>query len=115
VFNNSQEYCGQIQLIAAWSVPAKVYQDLELPSHLDLYLSSEGHWAPALEIAEHYLSNTKPPIEFLVKGSTLSFFADLQWVPNAQGNYRVYRRLDGGFDVEEIKDLPIGAVDFDYF
>jgi hypothetical protein len=121
VFNQNQEFCGQIHKIAAHSVPQRVYRDLELPSHLDLYLSSEGHWAATLEHAEHYLSATKPPIEFLVKGSCLNLFAALQWVPNAQSNYRVYRRLDDGFNVEEVgevkevEDLPIGEVDFEYF
>jgi hypothetical protein len=115
-FNDQQEYCGQIYRIAAWSVPARVYRELKISSnHLDLYLSSEGHWAATLEHAEHYLSSTKPPIEFLIKGSCLNLFAALQWVPNAQSNYRVYRRLDDGFDVEEVEELPIGAVDFEYF
>jgi hypothetical protein len=113
--NDRQEYCGQIHRIAAWSVPARVYRELKISNHLDLYLSSEGHWAATLEHAEHYLSSTKPPIEFLIKGSCLNLFAALQWVPNAQSNYRVYRRLDGGWDVEEVEEEPIGAVDFEYF
>jgi hypothetical protein len=58
---------------------------------------------------------SKAPLEFLVKGSCLNLFAALQWVPNAQSNYRVYRRLDDGFDVEEFEEEPIGAVDFEYF
>jgi hypothetical protein len=121
VFNQNQEFCGRIHKIAAHSVPSMVYKDLQLPSHLNLYLSTEGHWAPTFESAEHYLSATKPPIEFLVKGSCLNLFAALQWVPNAQSNYRVYRRLDDGWDVEEVgevkevEELPMEAVDFEYF
>ncbi len=112
---NGREYCGQIHRIAAWQVPERVYKDLGLPNHLPLYLTSEGHWAAELEHAEHYLSNTKPPIEFLVKGATLSLFVALQWVPNAQSNYRVYRRLHDGWEVEEVEEESTEPVDFEYF
>jgi hypothetical protein len=65
-FNDRQEYCGQIYLIKAWAVPEKVHESLELPSHIDLYITPKGHWASTLEHAEHYISNTEAPTEFLV-------------------------------------------------
>jgi hypothetical protein len=106
VFDQNQEYCGQIHRIAAWQVPQSVYQQLGLPDNLDLYITSEGHWAPTIEIAEHVLVNTPRARSFKVKGATLSFFVPAQWAedngnPSTHDDYRVFRTAAGGWDAEE--------------
>jgi hypothetical protein len=118
-FNNRQEYCGQIWLTCSWAVPEKVYESLRLPNHLDLYLTSEGHWAPTLEHAEHYLTRTEPPQEFLVKGASLGLFVPGEWAeengtPDAHTDYRVYRRSPEGWDAEEVEE-PRVLVGAEYF
>jgi hypothetical protein len=122
VFNHNQELCGRIYFIDRSAVPLEVYRELELPNHLDLYITSEGHWASTLKTAELYLLCTKPPLDFLVRGSCLSLFAALEWSPNAHNNYRIYRRWDGtGFDVEEVEEIKaieeesLETADFAYF
>jgi hypothetical protein len=118
-FDNNQEYCGHIHLIRAWAVPAGIHEQLGLPSHIDLYLTSKGQWAPALEIAEHLLC-TQSPLEFKVKGASLGLFVPGEWAedngsPNTYSDYRVYQRSPGFWEAEEIEDLPMEAVDFEYF
>ena len=100
-FDSNNEYCGNINRIAAWQVPEAAYKPLNLPNHLDLYLTSEGHWAPTLEIAEHLLASTPSPQSFTVKGSTISLFVPPQWAeengnPNRDEDYRVFRTAAGG-------------------
>jgi hypothetical protein len=107
VFNQNNEYCGHIHRIAAWQVPQSVYQQLGLPDNLDLYITSEGHWAPTLENAEHRLVNTPAAQSLIVKGATLSFFVPPQWAedngnPSAYDDYRVFRTAAGGWDAEGI-------------
>ncbi len=119
-FNDRQEYCGQIYRISAWAVPEKVHESLGLPSHIDLYLTTGGHWAPTFEIAEHYLSHTEPPTEFLVKGASLSLFVPGDWAddngsPNIYADYRVYQRSPGFWDAEEIEEAPLVLVGAEYF
>jgi hypothetical protein len=77
-FNDRQEYCGQIYLIAAWAVPEGIHEQLGLRNHIDLFLTSVGQWAPALEIAEHLLC-TQSPLEFRVKGASLGLFLPGEW------------------------------------
>ena len=110
-FDHNGNYCGEIHRIAAWAVPAGIHNQLGLPSyadHVDLYLTSEGHWAPTLEIAEHLLASTPSPQSFTVKGSTLSIFVLPQWTedngnPNRDEDYRVFRTAAGGcWDAESL-------------
>jgi hypothetical protein len=101
-----QEYCGEIRIIRAWQVPARVHKSLGLPDRTDLYLTSEGHWAPTREIAEHLVANTPPAQLLIVKGATLSFFVPPQWAedngnPSTYDDYRVFRTAAGGWDAEE--------------
>ena len=56
-FDRNGEYCGQIYKVAAWAVPSGIHAEMELPSHLDLYMTNVGQWAPTFEIAEHYLAH----------------------------------------------------------
>jgi hypothetical protein len=122
-FSDRQEYCGQINLIAAWAVPNGIHEQMELPKHISLYITSVGQWAPTIEIAEHYLSRTEPPTEFRVKGASLGLFVSGAWAddngsPNVYSDYRVYQRSPGCWDAEEIEEAPpelVGAVDFEYF
>jgi hypothetical protein len=105
-FDQNNEYCGEIRIIRAWQVPASVHKSLGLPDRTDLYLTSEGHWAPTLEIAEHLLANTPPAQLLIVKGATLSFFVPPQWAedngnPSTHDDYRVFRTAAGGWDAEE--------------
>ncbi len=94
-FDQNHEYCGEIHRIAAWAVPNAVYEAWGLQDNLDLYLTTEGHWAPTLEIAEHLLASTPPPKSFKVKGSTLRFFFPSEWLknkkPSINEDYRVFR------------------------
>ena len=106
-FDSNGNYCGHINRIAAWAVPAGIHNQLGLPSYVDLYLTSEGHWAPTLEIAEHLLASTPSPRSFTVKGSTISLFVPPQWAedngnPNAYEDYRVFRTAAGGWDAESL-------------
>jgi hypothetical protein len=106
--SNPPEYCGHIHRIAAWVVPTSVHQQLGLPDNLDLYLTDKGHWAPTLEIAEHFII-TDCPLEFICKGSTLSFFVPAQWAEGnggstkAYGDCRVFRTADGSWDARPIR------------
>jgi hypothetical protein len=108
VFNQNQEYCGHIHRIAAWQVPQSVHQQLGLPDNLDLYLTDKGHWAPTLEIAEHFIT-TDCPLEFICKGATLGFFVPPQWAEanggstKAYGDCRVFRTADGSWDARAIR------------
>jgi hypothetical protein len=118
-FNDRQEYCGQIKLIDAWTVPAKVHRDFRCHNQIDLYLTSKGHWAKTFEHAEHYLTSTEAPQEFLVRGAILGFFVPAQWAeengtPNTYGDYRVYLRSPGCWDAEEVEE-PRVLVGADYF
>jgi hypothetical protein len=111
-FNDRQEYCGQIYCQSAWAVPAGIHEEMELPSHLPLYLTSVGQWAPTFEIAEHYIAHTEPPTEFVVKGASLSLFVPGGWAedngsPNTYSDYRVYQRSPGFWDAEEIDEPPV--------
>jgi hypothetical protein len=111
VFDQKQEYCGQIWSIAAWAVPAGIHENLGLPDHIDLYLTSAGQWAPTLEQAEHYLVNTEAPTEFRVKGASLGLFVCGKWAidngsPDTYGDYRVFKCSAGYWDAEEIDQLP---------
>jgi hypothetical protein len=113
-FNDRQEYCGHIHLIRAWAVPAGIHEQLGLASHIDLYLTSKGQWAPALEIAEHLLC-TQSPLEFVVKGASLGLFISGEWAedngsPNTYSDYRVYQRSPGFWDAEEIEEPVLVGV-----
>jgi hypothetical protein len=104
-FDQNNEYCGEIHRIAAWAVPARVHKSLGLPDNLDLYLTSNGHWVPTREIAEHFI-NMPPAQSLIVKGATLSFFVPPQWAeengnPSTHDDYRVFRTAAGGWDAEE--------------
>jgi hypothetical protein len=114
-FNDRQEYCGQIYRQTAWAVPSVIHEGMELPKHIDLYLTSVGQWAPTFEIAEHYLAHTEPPTEFVVKGASLGLFVPGAWAedngsPNTYSDYRVYQRSPGFWDAEEIEEpVLVGA------
>jgi hypothetical protein len=114
-FNDRQEYCGQIYLIAAWAVPNEIHKQLGLRNHNDLYLTSNGQWAATLEHAEHYLSRTEPPTEFRVKGASLGLFLPGQWAdengsPNVYSDYQVFKHSAGYWDAELIEPpVSIGA------
>jgi hypothetical protein len=114
-FNDRQEYCGQIHRIVAWAVPNGIHQNMDLPKHVDLYLTSAGQWAPTLEHAEHYLSRTEPPTEFKVKGASLGLFVSGEWAedngsPNTYSDYLVFKRSPGFWDAEEIEEpVLVGA------
>jgi hypothetical protein len=117
-FDDRQEYCGQIHLIRTWAIPTGIHEELGLPSHIDLYLTSKGQWAPALEIAEHLLC-TQSPLEFRVKGASLSLFVPGGWAedngsPNTYSDYRVYQRSPGFWAAEEI-DEPVLVGSFEEF
>jgi hypothetical protein len=113
-FDDRQEYCGQIHLIRTWAIPTGIHEELGLPSHIDLYLTSKGQWAPALEIAEHLLC-TQSPLEFVVKGASLGLFVPGGWAedngsPNTYSDYRVYQRSPGFWEAEEIEEpVLVGA------
>ena len=109
---DSNKYCGEVRRIIAWTVPKSAYEALKLPDNLDLFLTSEGHWAKTFEHAEHLLANTEPPKEFIVKGNTLSLFVPPQWAeengnPSAYDDYRVFRTAAGGWDAEEAQELVL--------
>jgi hypothetical protein len=108
VFTDRQEYCGQIYLTRAWAVPDGIHEELGLPKHIDLFLTTNGQWAATLEHAEHYLTRTEPPTEFRVKGASLGLFIPGEWAEsngiNTYADYRVYQRSPGFWDAEEIKN-----------
>jgi hypothetical protein len=114
-FNNRQEYCGQIHLIAAWAVPEGIHEELGLPKHLNLYITSAGQWASTQEIAEHYLSRIEAPTEFKVKGASLGLFISGAWAqdngsPNVYSDYQVFKHSAWSWDAEEIEEpLLVGA------
>jgi hypothetical protein len=113
-FNDRQEYCGQIWFFDSWTVPAKVHETLGLQNQIDLYLTSEGHWAPSFEQAEHYLSSTEPPQEFFVRGAILGLFVPGEWAeengtPGTYTDYRVFRRSAGYWDAEEVEEPRVLA------
>ena len=108
VFDNNQDLCGQIYLIAAWAVPEGIHQQLGLRNHIDLFLTTNGQWAPTLEIAEHYLVRTEAPTEFKVKGASLGLFVPSEWAedngsPNIYRDYRVFKRSADCWDAERIE------------
>jgi hypothetical protein len=113
-FDDRQEYCGHIHLIRAWAVPAGIHEQLGLPKHVDLYLTSKGQWAATLEHAEHYLSRTESPTEFKLKGASLSLFLPSQWAEDnsisTYSDYRVYQSSPGFWDADEIEQLPVDIV-----
>jgi hypothetical protein len=105
-FDRNQEYCCEIRKIVAWRVPRSVHQSLGLTDRTDLYLSSEGHWAPTLEIAEHFINNDCP-LEFICKRGSLSFFVPPPCLEEydsikAYDDCRVFRTADGGWDFKTI-------------
>jgi hypothetical protein len=108
-FDQNNEYCGEIRMIRAWQVPASVHKSLGLRGNLDLYVTSEGHWASTREIAEHLLANTPPAQSLIVKGATLSFFVPPQWAEGnggstkAYGDCQVFRTATGGWDAQPIR------------
>jgi hypothetical protein len=107
-FDDRQEYCGQIHLIRNWAVPAGIHEELGLRNHVDLYLTSVGQWAPALETAEHLLC-TQSPLEFRVKGASLGLFFPTEWVKDnhikTYKDYRVFRNSFGNWDAEKLESL----------
>lgn len=103
VFNDQRKFCGKIWLTCSWAVPAKVYESLGLPNHIDLYLTSEGHWASTFEMAEHYLLETTSPTEFLAKGAVLIHFASGKF--NAHADYLVSRNDMGGWEVKLVPQI----------
>ena len=108
VLNDQQEYCGQIYLTAAWAVPQGIHEQLGLSNHIDLFITSVGHWATTLEHAEHYLVRTEAPTEFIVKGASLSLFVPSEWaedngIPNIYRDYRVFKRSADCWGAEEIE------------
>jgi hypothetical protein len=118
-FDDRQEYCGQIHLIRTWAIPTGIHDELGLPSHIDLYLTSKGQWAATLEHAEHYLSRTEPPTEFKVKGASLGLFICGQWAedngsPNVYSDYQVFKHSAGYWDAELIEP-PVVVGAYEYF
>ena len=113
-FDSNGEYRGHIHRIAAWAVPSEAYESLSLQDNLDLFLTSEGHWAPTLEIAEHLLINTEAPTEFIVSGATLSLFVPPQWAeengnPNVHSDYLVSRMAGNYWDADEVQGRVLVA------
>ena len=120
--NEHGKYCGYIIKIAAWAVPASIYAGFSLPSHLDLYITSNGQWAQTLEIAEHLLTTQPKPTEFKVTGSLLALFVPEQWAldngnPNTYNDYRVFWDRSGYWNADEIQPpVKVGAGNLpDYF
>jgi hypothetical protein len=112
VYDQNQDHCGLIYRVAAWAVPTVIHQRLELPNHIDLYITSKGHWASTLEHAEHHLLHTEPPQEFMVKGASLTLFVPSQWAddngtPNTYSDYRVFQHSAGFWDAEEVEEPPV--------
>lgn len=111
VLNEHQKCCGYVVKISAWAVPAGIHEGFSLPNHLDLYITSEGQWAPTLEIAEHLLTTESAPAEFVVKGALLALFVPGEWAidngnPNTYSDYWVFRDPAGYGNAVEI-ELPV--------
>lgn len=100
VFDRDQEFCGHVFRIASWAIPGGIHAGFELPNHLDLYITSDGQWAPTLELAEHLLTTESAPFgsaqgkptEFIVKGALLALFIQSEWAidngsPNTYSDY----------------------------
>jgi hypothetical protein len=108
VFDKEQEFCGHVFQIAAWAVPDGIHAGFNLPSHIDLYITTDGQWAQTLELAEHLLTTSPAPTEFIVKGALLALFIPAEWAidngnPNTYSNYRVFLESAGYWDAEEIE------------
>jgi hypothetical protein len=108
VFDRDQEYCGHVFRIAAWAIPKSIHAQFSLPHHIDLYITSDGQWAPTLELAEHLLTTESAPTEFIVKGALLALFIPGEWAidngnPNTYSDYRVFLEPAGYWDAEEIE------------
>jgi hypothetical protein len=108
VFDEEQEYRGHVFRIASWAIPGGIHAQFELPNHLDLYITSDGQWAPTLELAEHLLTTESAPTEFIVKGALLALFIPGEWAidngsPNIYSDYRVFYDPAGYWDAEEIE------------
>jgi hypothetical protein len=120
VFDQNQEYSGHIFRIAAWAIPDGIHAGFSLPNHLDLYITSDGQWAQTFEIAEHLLTTSPKPTEFVVKGALLALFIPGEWAidngnPNTYSDYRVFYTPAGYWDAEEIEPpVVIGTLpDYD--
>ena len=108
VFDEHQEYCGHVFRIAAWAIPGGIHAGFSLPNHIDLYITSDGQWAPTLEIAEHLLTTESAPTEFVVKGALLALFIPAEWAegngnPNTYSDYHVFRDSTGYWNALEIE------------
>jgi hypothetical protein len=108
VFDEEQEYRGHVFRIASWAIPGGIHEEFSLPNHIDLYITSDGQWAPTLEIAEHLLTTESAPDEFVVKGALLALFIPGEWAidngsPNTYSDYRVFYTSAGYWDAEEIE------------
>jgi hypothetical protein len=108
VFDRDQEFCGHVFRIASWAIPGSIHAQFELPNYLDLYITSDGQWAPTLELAEHLLTTEPAPTEFIVKGALLALFIPGEWVidngnPNIYSDYRVFYDPAGYWDAVEIE------------
>jgi hypothetical protein len=108
VFDEDQEFRGHVFKIAAWAVPADIHAQFSLPSHIDLYITTDGQWAQTLELAEHLLTTELAPTEFVVKGALLALFIPSEWAsdngnPNTYSDYRVFLTTAGYWDAEEIE------------
>ena len=108
VLNENGTCCGYISKIAAWAVPAGIHAGFSLPNYLDIYLTSNGQWAPSLEIAEHLLTTQSKPTEFNVTGSLLALFVPGEWAidngnPNPYSDYRVFWDRSGYWNALEIE------------
>jgi hypothetical protein len=112
VFDEEQEYRGHVFRIASWAIPKGIHAQFELPNHLDLYITSDGQWAPTLELAEHLLTTESAPTEFIVKGALLALFIPGEWAidngnPNPYSDYRVFYDSSGYWNAEEIEPLVL--------
>jgi hypothetical protein len=121
-FDTNNKCIGHITKIAAWAVPAGIHAGFSLPNHLELYLNSNGQWAPTLENAEHLLINEPAPEEFIIKGSLMALFVPGEWAidngnPNKQSDYQIFRDPSGYWNAEEIEPpVLIGVSNLpDYF
>ncbi len=108
VFDKHQEFRGHVFLIAAWAVPDGIHAGFNLPSHIDLYITTDGQWAPTLEHAEHLLTTKPAPTEFIIKGALLALFVPAAWAsdngnPNTYSDYRVFCDSAGYWNADEIE------------
>lgn len=107
VFDQDRQYCGHVFLAAAWAVPASIHARFNIPSHIDLYLTSQGEWAQTFEIAQ-YLIATQSALEFVVKGALLALFVPSEWAidngnPNTYSDYHIFRDRAGYWNAVEIE------------